>query len=63
MRQPKTLIENPISRLTTKHYTMKKNYELPESEEINFRVEINFLQTGDVGPIHGGEDGDDGSGQ
>lgn len=35
---------------------MKKNYELPESEEIDFRVEINFLQTVVVDPIHGGED-------
>lgn len=59
MRQPKTLIENPVSRLTAKHNTMKKNYELPESEEIIFRVENNFLQSGEVGPIHGGEDPND----
>lgn len=38
---------------------MKKNYELPESEEIIFRVENNFLQSGEVGPIHGGEDPND----
>lgn len=38
---------------------MKKNYELPESEEIIFRVENNFLQTGEVPPIGGGEDPND----
>lgn len=37
---------------------MKKNYELPESEEIIFRVENNFLQTGSVGDMPGGEDPD-----
>ena len=40
---------------------MKKNYEIPESEEITVRVENNCLTTGSgasgEGPIvHGGDD-------
>lgn len=38
----------------------KKMYEIPESEDIKVHIEECFLQaSGDVPPIHGGDDPND----
>ena len=36
---------------------MDKVYEVPQAEEIKVHIEESFLQaSGEVGPIHGGDD-------
>lgn len=35
---------------------MDKVYEVPQAEEIQVQMEMNYLQSGEMPPIHGGDD-------